>query len=165
MSETPLRLRRAARRLRLFVLFATALIALVVLFSAWVTLNGNAASFPAMKIRTGGLAPVAGAISLLLSGLLVALALLRAMALLRAVEGGEVFPARPLRGFALYLFLAVLASVVDRPLLQLLSGTRPIVLWLGGGQALMLLLTGILFFVARLLDEARRLADEHSQIV
>ena len=29
----------------------------------------------------------------------------------------------------------------------------------------MLLVTGLLFFVARLLDEAQRLADDHSQIV
>ena len=36
---------------------------------------------------------------------------------------------------------------------------------LGGGAALMLLVTGLLFFVARLLDEAQRLADDHSQIV
>ena len=51
------------------------------------------------------------------------------------------------------------------PLLQLASGARQLELSLGGGEALMLLLTGLLFFVARLLDEARRLAEEHSQIV
>ena len=165
MNETPPQLRRAARRLRLVVLFATALIELLILFAAWVTLSGNAANFPAFDIRTGDLPPVPGAISLLLFGLLIGLALFRAVALLRAVEAGQVFPARPLRGFALYLFLTVLFAVIGPPLLQLASGGHRLVLSLGGGEALMLLLTGLLFFVARLLDEAQRLADDHSQIV
>ena len=165
MTEPPPKLRRAARRLRLFALFATALVELLILFAAWVQLNGNAASFPALEIRTSDLPPVPGAIALLLFGLLVGLALFSAAALLRAVEAGEAFPARPLRGFALWLFLTVLFGVVGHPLLQLASGAPRLVLSLSGSQALMLLLTGLLFFVARLLDEARRLADEHSQIV
>jgi hypothetical protein len=165
MNETPPHLRRAARRLRYVALFVTALVELVILFAAWVTLSGNSANFPAFDIHTGDLAPVPGAIALLLFGLLIGLAMLRAAALLRAVEGGQVFPARPLRGFALWLFLTVLFAVLGPPLLQLASGTRLLVLSLGGGEALMLLLTGLLFFVARLLDEAQRLADDHSQIV
>ncbi len=165
MNETPLKLRRAARRLRLAALVITALVELAILFAAWVTLNGNAAGFPALEIETGGLPPVPGAIALLLFGLLIALALLRAAALLRAVEAGQIFPARPLRGFALYLFLAVLLTVVGPPLLHLASGAHRIELSLSGGQMLLLLLTGLLFFVARLLDEAQRLADDHSQIV
>lgn len=165
MSETPPKLRRSARRLRLAALLATALIELVILFAAWVTLNGNAASFPALQIQTGDLPPVSGAISLVIFGLLVGLAFLRAAALLRAVEAGEVFPARHLRSFALWLFLTVLFPVLGHPLLQLASGTHRMVLSLSGGELLMLLLTGLLFFVARLLAEAQRLADEHSQIV
>lgn len=165
MSQTPPKLRRSARRLRLAALLATALIELVILFAAWVTLNGNAASFPALQIQTGDLPPVSGAISLVIFGLLVGLAFLRAAALLRAVEAGEVFPARHLRSFALWLFLTVLFPVLGHPLLQLASGTHRMVLSLSGGELLMLLLTGLLFFVARLLAEAQRLADEHSQIV
>jgi hypothetical protein len=165
MTEPPPKMRRAARRLRLFAIFATALVELLILFAAWVTLSGNGASFPSLQVETGGLAPVPAAVSLLIFGLLVGLALLRAIALLRAVEAGEPFPARALRGFALWLFLSVLFGVVGHPLLQLASGAPRLVLSLSGGQALMLLLTGLLFFVARLLDEARRLADEHSQIV
>ena len=165
MSETPPKLRRGARRLRLAALLATALIELVILFAAWVTLNGNPANFPALDIQTGDLPPVPGAIALLLFGLLVGLAFLRAAALLRAVETGEVFPARHLRGFAFWLFLLVLSGVLAPPLFQLTSGAPRLVLDLSGGEALMLLLTGLLFFVARLLAEAERLADEHSQIV
>lgn len=165
MNELPSKLRRAARRLRLATLFVGALVELVILFSAWVTLNGNAASFPSLDIETAGLPPFPGMISLLLLALLVGLALLRAIALLRAVEAGNPFPARALRGFAFWLFLTVLFGVLGAPLLQLLTHAQRITISLSNTQALMLLLTGLLFFVARLLAEAERLADEHSQIV
>jgi hypothetical protein len=165
MSEAPPQLRRAARRLRLVALFVTALVELAILFAAWVTFSGNAANFPAFDIHTGDLAPVPGAIALLLFGLLIGLACLRAAALLRAVEAGQVFPARPLRGFAFWLFVTVLFAVLGPPLLQLASGTHRLILSIDGSEALMLLLTGLLFVVARLLAEAERLADEHSQIV
>jgi hypothetical protein len=36
---------------------------------------------------------------------------------------------------------------------------------MGGTELLALLVSALLFFVARLLDEAQRLADDHSQIV
>lgn len=165
MNEPHPKLARAARRLRLVASFATALVELVILFAAWVTLNGTQASFPALQIETGGLAPVPGAISLILFGLLIGLALLRAIALLRAVEAGQAFPARQLRGFAFWLFMTVLFGVIGHPLIQLASGAHSLVLSLSGGEALTLLLSGLLFFVARLLAEAERLADEHSQIV
>jgi hypothetical protein len=165
MRETPSNLRRAARRLRLLVLFVAALIELVILFAAWVQLTGKAADFPALTIETGGLPPVPGAIDLLLFGLLIGLALLRAAALLRQVERGNPFPARALRGFAFYLFLVVLFSVLAASLIKLAIGVGRVELSLSGGDALMLLLTGLLFFVARLLDEAQRLAEDHGQIV
>ncbi len=165
MIETPPHLRRAARRLRLAVLFATALIELVVLFAAWVLLYGNAADFRPLVIETGGAAPVPAAIALLLFGLLIGLALLRVVAMLREIEAGQPFPARALRGFARYLFCAVLATVLVPPLLHLASGARRFELSLSAGEALILLITALIFFVARLLDEAQRLADDHSQIV
>ena len=165
MNEPPSQLRRAARRLRLVASVAAALVELLILFAAWVTLNGNAADYPALEIETGGLAPVPGAISLILFGLLIGLALLQATFLLRAVEAGQAFPARQLRSFAFWLFMTVLFGVVGHPLIQLASGGHRLVLSLSGGEALTLLLTGLLFFVARLLAEAERLADEHSQIV
>ena len=165
MIEVPPHLRRAARRLRLFVLLATALIVSVLGFAAWVQASGHGASFPALQIEVAGLTALPGAIMLLLLALLLGLAMFSAAGLLRAVEAGDAFPARPLRGFALYLFLAVLLSVIGPPLLHLAGGAGRIELSLSGGEALMLLITGLLFFVARLLDEAQRLADEHSQIV
>lgn len=165
MSEAPLPIRRAARRLRLFTLFGIALIELVILFAAWVLAEGRAADFPALEIRTDGLPPVPAALTLLLFGLLLGLALLRLVAMLRQIESGTLFPAGSLRGFARYLFLAVLASVFAPPLIHAITGARRVDLSLGGGAFLMLIVTGLLFFVARLLDEARRLADDHSQIV
>jgi len=165
MNEPPATLVRAARRLRLVTLFGTALVLIGFLFGAWVTLAGRGAEFPALGVGAGGLPPVPAAIVLALFGLLVALALLRLAAMLREVEGGIAFPAAALRGFARYLFLAVLASILGPPLLGLAWGMERVSLSLDSGQALMLLITGLLFFVARLLGEARRLADDHSQIV
>ncbi|MEA3011509.1 MAG: hypothetical protein QOD42_54 [Sphingomonadales bacterium] len=165
MSETPSHIRRAARRLRLFTLFGIALIELLVLFAAWVLAAGRGADFPALEIRTDGLAPWPAAGILLLFGLLLGLALLKLVAMLRQIEGGAPFAAAGLRGFARYLFLAVLATVLAPPVLHAAAGARRIELSLGSGAALMLIVTGLLFFVARLLDEAQRLADDHSQIV
>ncbi|HEV7658922.1 MAG TPA: hypothetical protein VGO55_03665 [Allosphingosinicella sp.] len=165
MSETPPHIRRAARRLRLVTLFGIALVELLILFAAWVLAAGRAADFPALEIRTEGLAPWPAAGILLLFGLLLGLALLKLVAMLRQIEGGAPFAAAGLRGFARYLFLAVLATVLAPPVLHAAAGARRIDLSLGSGAALMLLVTGLLFFVARLLDEAQRLADDHSQIV
>jgi hypothetical protein len=165
MSETPPNIRRAARRLRLFILFGIALTELFILFAAWVLVNGRAADFPALEIRTEGLAPWPAAGILILFGLLLGLALLKLVAMLRRIEGGAPFASAGLRGFARYLFLAVLASVLAPPLVQAATGAQRVNVALGGGAALMLLVTGLLFFVARLLDEAQRLADDHSQIV
>jgi hypothetical protein len=165
MSETPPHIRRTARRLRLVTLFGIAAIELLVLFAAWVLVEGRAADFPALQIRTEGLPPTPAALSLLLVGLLFGLALFKLVAMLRRIEGGSPFAAAGLRGFARYLFLALLASALAPPLIHAAAGAGRIALSMGGGTALMLLVTGLLFFVARLLDEAQRLADDHSQIV
>jgi hypothetical protein len=163
MNDTPAPLRRSARRLRLVALFALAVVELVILFAAWVLLAGRRDDFAMLTVHDQGMAPLPAAIVLLLFGLLIGLALLRLVAMLRQVEAGVRFPARALRGFATWLFLAVLFSVLA-PLASVLTG-GPIVLSLSGGEALMLLVTGLLFFVARLLGEAQALADDHSQIV
>src|SRR6218665_883036 len=92
MIEFPPRLRRAARRLRLVTLAAAALIELLILFAAWVHLNGKASDFPGLDIDTGGLPAMPGAILLLLFGLLIGLALLRAAALFRQGGAGGAAP-------------------------------------------------------------------------
>jgi len=164
MNDAPASLRRSARRLRLVALFALASVELVILFAAWVLLAGRRDEFAMLTVHDQGMAPLPAALVLLLFGLLIGLALLRLVAMCRQVEAGVRFPARALRGFATWLFLAVLLSVFA-PLAGALVHGGPVVLSLSGGEALMLLVTGLLFFVARLLGEAQALADDHSQIV
>jgi hypothetical protein len=169
MNENPPKLRRSARRLRLLTLFATALVELAIAFAIFVLLAGRPEDWPWLGVETGGLPPAPAALILALFGLLLALALFRLVAMLRQIEGGAPFAAAGLRGFARYLFFAMLVSVLGPPLLGLAladgEGRRHLHLSLDSGEALMLLVTGLLFFVARLLDEAQRLADDHSQIV
>ena len=169
MSEPSLSIRRSARRLRLVTLFATALVELGIAFGAWVLVAGRSQDLAWLDIEAGGLPPVPAAIVLLLFGLLLGLALLRLVAMLRQIEGGAPFAAAGLRGFARWLFLAVFVTWLAPPLIFLVAGDaggrHHLHLSLDSSEALMLLVTGLLFFVARLLAEAERLADEHSQIV
>ena len=132
---------------------------------------GRQEEYPALHIHDSGLPPWAAAATLLLVGLLVGIALYRLVRMLGRVEAGAPFAAAgDLRGFAFYLLLAIAASVFVPPLLQLgiaatSGGPHRLGLNLGDTELLTLLVSGLLFFVARLLDEAQRLADDHSQIV
>lgn len=163
------RLHRAARLLRLVTLVAAALLAALAALASWMVLSGRRAEFSAVRIEDQGMAPLPTAFSILLVCALVVLALLRLARMLARVEAGSPFgAARDLRGFATFLFLSVLASILAPPALQLaLAGHGPqrLDLSLSMSDALMLLITGLLFFVARLLDEAQRVADDASQIV
>ena len=170
MNDVAPRLRRAARLLRLATIASALLLAAVAALAAWVLLNGRRADFSALRIEDQGLAPWSAALSILLVALMVVLALLRLARMLAKVEAGSPFgAARDLRGFATFLFLSVIASVLAPPLLQLVfaggHGPQRFDLSLSMSDALMLLITGLLFFVARLLDEAQRVADDASQIV
>ena len=171
MSELPPQIRKSACRLRYVALAAIALFELILLFAAWVLIAGRQGEFAALQIHESGLPPWAAASTLLLVGLLVGIALFRLVRMLRRVEAGAPFAAAgDLRGFAYYLLLAVAASVFAPPLLQLgiaaASGAQHRADFaLGGTELFALLVSGLLFFVARLLDEAQRLADDHSQIV
>jgi hypothetical protein len=171
MSELPTSIRASARRLRYAALATIALFELVLLLAVWLLLAGGRDSVPALQIRDSGLPPWAAAASLLLIGLLVGLALLRLVRMLARVEAGAPFAAAgDLRGFAFYLLLAVLVSVFAPALFGLVAQAQAgadhrLELALGSTELLALLVSALLFFVARLLDEAQRLADDHSQIV
>lgn len=171
MSQLPLQIRASARRLRAVALAAIVLFELMLLLAAWVLIAGRREEFSALHIQDSGLPPLAAAFSLLLIGLLVGIALFRLVRMLGRVEAGAPFAAAgDLRGFAFYLLLAVAASVFVPPLLQLgiaaaSHAPHRLDLALGGTDLLALLVSALLFFVARLLDEAQRLADDHSQIV
>lgn len=161
------RITRAAGRLRLVTQTLMVLIALVGL-AAIAVLAGLIGSDGPMRVTIdlGGLQPRAAGGVLIVCGLLLIAAFAELAAMLRAVERGVMFgAARRLRGFARYLFLAVLASVALPPLIQLASGAGSVSFDLSAGEAIMLLVTALLFFVGRLLDEAQRVADDHAQIV
>lgn len=158
-------LARTARRLRFLALAGAALVLLAFLLAAGLTLGGRTGDVPGLIVQAADLPPVPSAILMILFAALIGLALLRMAAMLREVEGGSPFPAAALRGFARYLFLAVLASIAGPPLLTVAWGARSLVLSFGSDQLLMLLVTGLLFLVARLLDAAQVIADDSSQIV
>lgn len=170
MNDLPDRLRRSARLLRGITLVAALLIGLIMAVSIWAVLLGREADLSALRVHDGGLSPWLAAVSLLLVGGLAVMALLRLGRMLGKVEAGSPFGAAgDLRGFATYLFLSVTASVLAAPVLQLAArlaaGSGRIDLSMSLTEALILLTTGLLFFVARLLDEAQRVADDASQIV
>jgi hypothetical protein len=167
MTNLSVSMRRTARMLRFVTLGAILLVEALVLLAAWAVVAGRRADLPALRIEDQGLAAWPAAISLLLIGLLVGLALFRLARMLGKVEGGAPFgAARDLRGFAFYLFLTVLVSVLAPIVAPLLAGgPMRLQLSLSLGELLMLLITGLLFFVARLLDEAQAIADDASQIV
>ncbi|WP_114954622.1 hypothetical protein [Sphingosinicella terrae] len=163
--------RRAARRLRLATLGATLLLVLVTAAAATLLFTDRVgAAGGAIEIDRFGLPPVPAALVQLASGALLAVALLQLARMLGEVEAGRPFAtARPLRGFARFLFLSVLASILLPPFIQLAlaaaAGSGRAVFALAGADVLMLFVTGLLFLVARLLDEAQRIADDASQIV
>src|SRR5690349_1093736 len=168
MSERSPSIRPAARRLRLVTLVSILLVELIVLLAVWAVLFGRRADLPAVHIEDAGLPAWPTAIGLLLIGLFVGLALLRLARMLGKVEAGALFPAADLRGFALWLFVSVLVSILlpmVAPLLAPGPGPHRLALNLSLTEALMLLISGLLFFVARLLDAAQAIADDASQIV
>ena len=172
MISTDPSITRAARRLRLVTQGAILLLVVVTLGSAALLMAGQAqAGGGVVQIDTAGLPPFPAAFVQLVTGLLVTLALLRLAGMLGKVEAGQPFAtAAGLRGFALYLFLAVLASILLPPLIEIAMaalgvGDRRATFDIGGEEILMLFVTGTLFLVARLLDAAQRVADDASQIV
>lgn len=156
---------RSARRLRWATFVLIGLLAAATLAGIWILIAGPAAGTITVLVDSGGLSGWPAAAMLLISAALVAAALLQLAAMLRTVERGEPFAAAGrLRRFALYLFLAVLSGVLLPPL-SMLASSGILILSLDSGQVLMLFVTGLLFFVARLLEEAQRVADENAQII
>lgn len=156
---------RAARRLRWVTLAAVGLLGLATAAGIWILIAGPIGGTVTVLLDAGGLHGVPAAISLLVGAALLAAALLQLAAMLRTVERGQPFAAAGrLRRFALYLFLAVLSTILLPPLL-LLATFGTLSLSLESGEMLMLFVTGLLFFVARLLEEAQRVADDHAQII
>ena len=171
MTELPPQIRASARRLRYVTLAVIALFEFLLLFAVAVLITERRDDYPLLQISDAGLPDWILAPTLLLVGLLVGIALFRLVRMLARVEAGAPFAAAgDLRGFAFYLLLSVIASVFMPALLSagaaaMSGGPHRFALALGGAELLTLLVSALLFFVARLLDEAQRLADDHSQIV
>lgn len=158
-------LARSARRGRLVTLAAVGLLAVATIAGIWLLVRGPMIGTVSVVIDSGGLSGWSAALSLLVGAALVGAALLQLAAMLRTVERGAPFAAAGrLRRFALYLFLAVLSSILLPPLL-LLATRGMLVFSIDSGEVLMFFVTGLLFFVARLLEEAQRIDDDHRQIV
>ena len=107
-----------------------------------------------------------------LSALLLLAALWQLSTMLARIERGERFTptvTRPFRSFALLLFLAAALTLIAPPLAMLLTPPAPghgaIVLPLNFRDVWTMLITGVLFLVARLLDEAQRIEADLSEIV
>lgn len=167
-----MRLTRAARRLRWVTLAGILLVVAAMVLGCWALAIGPLRDAGiTFDVDAGGLAPVPAAIVLLIAGSLLIAALAQIAAMLRAVERGAPFrTGAALRRFGLFLFLAVLASVLLPPLIQLAEslldqGSGRVNFSLSGEELLMLFVSGLIFFVARLLEAAQALADEHAQIV
>jgi hypothetical protein len=168
-------LRRHARRLRwavIGVLVLTALILAVGLYAEMEVLQG----------RSGGISPSALRIgnvgwpewwTLCLAGVAVLVALWRLAHMLKCIEGGEIFTRQTtgdLRHFAAWILVATLLWTFLPAAVRVFSALvgAPMgheMIQVDGSQFLMVLVSGVLFFVARLLDAAQRLADDHRQIV
>ena len=165
MIEFPEKTRLAARRLRFVTIAAIVLLGAAFLAAAAVMVLGSDA-LPVMVVHDSGIPALPTSALLLITGVLIGLALFRLVRLLARVEQGAPFgAASELRGFAFWLLLAILVSILGPPLAQIAGGGGALRLALDSDQAVMLLVAGLLFLVARLLDSAQTLAEDHEQIV
>lgn len=171
MNDSLMRTRRSARWLRRLAIAMIVLVEVAFLFAAALVAGGGAAG-GAISTDTAHLPPWAGAACLLIFGLLVGVALAHLVRMLGKIEQGALFAtARELRGFALWLFVAVLFSILAPPLFQLAdgalggTGAHRATLTADSDDALMLLIIGLLALIARLLEAAQEVADDAAQIV
>lgn len=172
MSQGPVSYARAARRLRQLTLAGIGLLAVMTLSAAIVLLlGGPAGGGVSVAVEDYGLPPWPAAIINVIVAALLGYALWQLSQMLRLVEMGDPFATGgALRKFALYLFLSVLGSIVLPPLAHLLTivgqeGKHQLTLALDGNDLLMMFVTGLLSVVARLLDEAQSVAEEHRQFI
>lgn len=166
MSPNPKLIVRSARWTRWLV---TALLAITIVLQLLTIVPG-----PIHIQMHGENSSTASAVLNHAHSLLVAVALFQLLLLLRHLERGELFTVgvtRRLRGFALFALLGVAAGSILPPLIaffmaeclpeQSCDPHRAVDM-----RGLWMLLSALVFFlVARLLDEARRIDEDHRQIV
>jgi hypothetical protein len=167
------RVRRGARLLRyavltgVVVLFATTAVALLMPPGA------DSKVTAIVDIRAEGLPHAAAVgVAVVLCGLLT-VGLIHLVRMLRRLESGELFSprvTRDLRAFALFALLSAVVSTLGAPAIRLIAalsqgGASELTLGADSGDIWLLLFTALLFLIARLIDEAIRIVDDHRQIV
>lgn len=171
MTDARSNLRRSARRLRIATILVAILIGTAVLVAIVAVLTGHQDDIPGMQIEDDGMHRWTVVLSLVGIGGCLVLALSRLTTMLVRVEAGDnIGIARDLRSFASWLFLAILGLMILPALIQLairlITGVPLLVtVTISLPEALMLLITGLLFFVARLVGEAERVSEEGRQII
>lgn len=166
-----------ARRLRLVTMASLGLVTALIALGMFAAFSGRTDPSLAFSFALGAdndRYRWAAMIVIFMTGLPFSYALWRLSRMLSCVERGEVFSGGSvshLRAFALWVFVSAVASIV-LPLLVnsafgLIGGLPADRLRLDfdGSDLFILLVSGLLFFVARLLESAQRIADDLRQIV
>lgn len=170
------RLARDARRLRRATLLG--LIAVLGLLVAGTLQGLLQGSEPAMLRISSRPDPAArdwlGILVALGTSLPFAMALWQLNLMLACIERGQIF-VQPtiahLRRFALYVLIAAITSILLPPAATVLAGLADgaalsrVTITFDGGDFFILLASGLLFFVVKLLGEAQRLAEDNRMIV
>jgi len=166
------KLAASARRLRIGIVIGLIATCLLVVLAGIATMLGGLGGVH--LAATGSAAPEAEAAGALLSGIPFAIGLWRLVRMLRRIEGGAVFEQATiadLRGFAFWVLVSSIASILAPPLCEVAFGlvrggdSLTATLSFESGDVFALLVSALLFFIARLFGEAQRIADDHRQIV
>jgi len=167
------RVRRTARLLRHGVLGGVAVLLVVTCAALLIPKGANHPVAAIIEIHEEGVPHAAALVlAVLLCGLLT-VGLIRLLRMLRRIESGELFSplvTRDLKAFTLFALLSAVVSTLGPPAIHLISllgrsGGHELTLGADNSDIWLLLFTGLLFLVARLLDEAIRIVDDHQQII
>jgi hypothetical protein len=165
--EVQARIESSARRLRLGVIIAT------VVFTAIYLVGRLGISFSGVHVdyRSHGIQGASPEFAADATVVLLLIALVRLVQMLSRIGRGEMFTSgvvRRFRGFAFWLLLMALCSLLAPIIIQALTrtgGVHRLVIGLELNDLLMVAITLLLFLLARLLEQARRLDEEMREIV
>jgi hypothetical protein len=172
-SSQDARVRRGARHLRYGVLSGVVVLLVATFAALFIPQAEHSRVAAIIDIHEQGMPHAAAVgVAVLLCGLLT-VGLIHLMRMLRRLESGELFSPRvtqDLRAFTLFALLSAVVSTIGSPVIRLIAmlrqgGASQLTLGADSGDIWLLLFTALLFLVARLLDEAIRIVDDHKQIV
>lgn len=164
-------LSRNARTLRYVAYAGLALVVAATLYGVSGVLLGQGAGTGIAVAPSSG---VQDAIVLIATGVPFALALWELSRMLDRAEQGEIFSQSTiahLRRFAMFVLVTAIISICLAPILAIGGalvtgqGLEQVTVSFDAGDIFILLVSALLFFVARLFEEAQRIADENRQIV